>query len=55
MKVVVEFLQSGHFRDNFWDDDVFVEKGERRAVTPSYAAQLIDKDVASFQRIENEK
>lgn len=55
MKVVVEFLESGRFRDNFWDGEFFVNRGERRAVTPSFAAQLITNRVASLQRIEESK
>lgn len=55
MKVVVEFLTSGRFRDNFWSGDFYVERGERRAVTPSFAAQLIHNHVASLQYIEDKK
>ncbi|MCL9781293.1 hypothetical protein M9194_07605 [Vibrio sp. S4M6] len=55
MKVIVEFLESGHYRDNPWDDDAFIEKGERRAVTPSYAAQLIEQKKAAFQRVDDDK
>ncbi|CAH0539789.1 hypothetical protein [Vibrio marisflavi] len=55
MKVVVEFLESGRFRDNFWDGEFYVNRGERRAVTPSFAAQLITNQIASLQRIEDSK
>ncbi|MGF1740482.1 hypothetical protein L4C34_05240 [Vibrio profundum] len=55
MKVVVEFIEAGHYKDNFWDDDTFVEEGERRAVTPSYAAQLVDQKKAKFVRTDDEK
>ncbi|RZP65076.1 hypothetical protein [Vibrio vulnificus] len=48
MKVVVEFLESGRFRDNFWDGEFRVEKGEYRAVSPSLAAQLIHNRQASL-------
>ncbi len=55
MKVVVEFLESGRFRDNFWDGEFYVNRGERRAVTPSYAAQLITNQIASLRYIEETK
>ena len=55
MKVVVEFLESGRFRDNFWNGDFFVNRGERRAVTPSFAAQLITNRLASLHEIEDNK
>ncbi|CAH0536700.1 hypothetical protein [Vibrio marisflavi] len=55
MKVVIEFLETGHYKDNAWEGDMYIEKGERRAVTPAYAAQLVDEKKAIFQRVDEEK
>lgn len=54
MKVVIEFLESGHYKDNAWEDDMYIEKGERRAVTPAYAAQLVSEKKAAFQRVDDD-
>ncbi|MCG6291087.1 hypothetical protein, partial [Vibrio vulnificus] len=48
MKVVVEFLESGRFRDNVWDGEFGGEKGEHRAVSPWLAAQVIHNRQASL-------
>lgn len=53
MKVIVEFLESGRFRDNFWDGEFHVDKGEHRAVSPSLAAQLINNHAAALYRTED--
>ncbi|MBE3666504.1 hypothetical protein BOO35_15620 [Vibrio navarrensis] len=53
MKVVVEFLESGRFRDNFWDGEFRVERGEHRTVSPSLAAQLIHNRQASLYRFDD--
>ncbi|MHC6526991.1 MULTISPECIES: hypothetical protein [unclassified Vibrio] len=55
MKVVIEFLTSGRFRDNFWEGEFYVVRGEHRAVTPSLAAQLIKNRAASFCYMEDDK
>ncbi len=41
MKVVVEILEVGKYRDVACEGEFVSAKGELRAVTPSYAAQLI--------------
>ncbi len=28
MKVVIEFLETGHYKDNAWEGDMYIEKGE---------------------------
>ena len=48
MKVVVEILEAGKYRDVAWEGQFVSAKGELRAVTPSYAAQLIKQSKASL-------
>ncbi|PHZ60139.1 hypothetical protein CRG86_002450 [Photobacterium leiognathi] len=45
MKVVVE---AGKYRDVAWEGEFVSAKGELRAVTPSYAAQLIKQSKAAL-------
>ncbi len=48
MKVVIEILESGTYRDQAWEGSFLSTKGELRAVTPSYAAQLIGEAKATL-------
>ncbi|MEC6796349.1 MULTISPECIES: hypothetical protein [Photobacterium] len=48
MKVVIEILESGTYRDQAWEGTFLSTKGELRAVTPSYAAQLIGQEKAAL-------
>lgn len=46
MKVLIQYTQSGKYRDQAWEGYVIREKGEFQTVTPSYAAQLIEQNKA---------
>jgi hypothetical protein len=41
MKVVVEFMETGRYKDRIWEPSFHTGKGSLRSVSPSYAAQLI--------------
>ncbi|HIF9204715.1 TPA: hypothetical protein ACX6QK_003962 [Photobacterium damselae] len=43
MKVVIEFTEAGKYRDQAWEGSFLCSKGQLHAVTPSYAAQLIQQ------------
>jgi hypothetical protein len=48
MKVVVKILEQGTYRDAAWEGKFSSTKGELRALTPAYAAQLIKQSKASL-------
>ena len=41
MKVVVEFMETGRYKDRAWEPSFHTGKGSLRSISPSYAAQLI--------------
>ncbi|QUM82640.1 hypothetical protein HWV01_21520 [Moritella sp. 5] len=43
MKVVVEFMETGRYKDRVWEPSFHTGKGSLRSVSPSYAAQLISQ------------
>ncbi|MGF1701498.1 hypothetical protein L4D09_14465 [Photobacterium makurazakiensis] len=53
MKVLIQYTQTGKYRDHAWEALATKAKGEVQAVTPSYAAQLIDQDKASLVTTED--
>ncbi|MFA0238615.1 MULTISPECIES: hypothetical protein [Vibrio] len=54
MRVLIEYTQTGKYRDHAWEALTIRSKGEVQAVTPSYAAQLIEQDRASLSTTENQ-
>ncbi len=46
MKVLIQFDQSGKYKDNFWESATMRSKGDIQAVTPAYAAHLIKEKQA---------
>lgn len=48
MKVLIRFTQTGKYKDRAWEPLKIKFKGDISAVTPSYAAQLIEKEKASL-------
>ena len=55
MKVVVEIQKSGDYHDQVWESHYVLAKGQLHAFSPSYAAQLIDKGLATFSECYNER
>ncbi|MGR6781747.1 hypothetical protein ACU5B6_19830 [Moritella viscosa] len=43
MKVVVEFMETGRYKDRVWEPSFHTGKASLRSVSPSYAAQLISQ------------
>ncbi|MBW3696031.1 hypothetical protein EK599_10005 [Vibrio sp. T187] len=48
MKVLIRYTQAGKYRDQAWEALTIKAKGNMQAVTPSYAAQLIEQNKASL-------
>ncbi|WP_261818190.1 hypothetical protein [Vibrio gallicus] len=46
MKVLIQITKPGKYKDQAWEPTKMKSKGEVFAVTPSYAAQLIEKEQA---------
>ncbi|MFW7525338.1 hypothetical protein ACODM8_14550 [Vibrio ostreicida] len=46
MKVFIQYTQTGKYRDHAWEACTVKSKGDVHAVTPSYAAQLIQQNKA---------
>ncbi|NQZ94016.1 MAG: hypothetical protein HRT97_16950 [Moritella sp.] len=46
MKVVVEFMETGRYKDRVWEPSFHTGKGSLRSVSPAYAAQLIKQSKA---------
>ncbi|MEH0669332.1 hypothetical protein [Vibrio owensii] len=55
MKVLIQYTQAGKYRDQAWESLTLKAKGEMQAVTPSYAAQLIEQNKATLVMTENEQ
>ncbi|MGF1752159.1 hypothetical protein L4C33_00970 [Vibrio makurazakiensis] len=55
MKVLIQYTQAGKYRDQAWESLTIKAKGETQAVTPSYAAQLIEQSKASLVISEDEQ
>ncbi|KXF81936.1 hypothetical protein [Enterovibrio coralii] len=55
MKVLIQYTQAGKYKDQAWDAFTMRAKGEIQAVTPSYAAQLIEQNKASLVKTEDEQ
>ena len=54
MRVLIEYTQTGKYRDHAREALTIRSKGELQAVTPSYAAQLIEQNRASLSTTENQ-
>jgi hypothetical protein len=48
MKVIIEFIETGRYKDRIWEPSFHGEKGNVRAVSPSYAARLIKESKAKL-------
>ena len=46
MKVLIQYTETGKYRDQAWEALTVKAKGDVAAVTPSYAAQLIKEKKA---------
>ena len=55
MKILIQYTQAGKYRDHAWEAQTLRLKGDRQAVTPSYAAQLIKQKKAFLMTNENEE
>ena len=54
MKVLIQYTQTGKYRDHVWEALTIRAKGEIQAVTPSSAAQLIEQNKAVLVTTEDE-
>lgn len=54
MKVLVQYIEAGRYKDQAWEALAIKVKGEVQAVTPSYAAQLIEQNKATLVTSEDE-
>lgn len=48
MKVIIQYTQTGMYRDHAWEASTIRVQGQYHAVTPSYAAQLIEQNKAQL-------
>ncbi|WP_375322511.1 hypothetical protein [Aliivibrio logei] len=48
MKVLIQYIQTGVYKDHAWEASSVRLKGQLHAVTPSYAAQLIEQSKAQL-------
>ncbi|MGF1751833.1 MULTISPECIES: hypothetical protein [Vibrio] len=55
MKVLIQYTQPGKYKDQAWEALTLRTKGKIQAVTPSYAAQLIEQNKASLVISEDEQ
>jgi len=46
MKVLIQYTQTGKYKDRAWEALTLKSKGEIHAVTPSSAARLIEQNKA---------
>lgn len=53
MKVLIEYIKTGKYKDQAWESLTLRTKGEVHAVTPSYAAQLIQQKKARLCKDDN--
>ncbi|KDM91989.1 C factor cell-cell signaling protein [Photobacterium galatheae] len=51
MQVVIEFTESGVYKDRCWESSFKASKGQLHRVSPQYAAQLIKHSKAIFRAI----
>ncbi|MBE1276498.1 hypothetical protein [Enterovibrio baiacu] len=54
MKVLIQYTQTGKYRDQAWEAPTFKASGEIQAVTPSYAAQMIEQNKACLVMSDDE-
>lgn len=54
MKVLVQYIQAGKYKDQAWEALAIKVKGEVQAVTPSYAVRLIEQNKAILVTSEDE-
>lgn len=54
MKVLIQYTQTGKYKDRVWEALTIKAKGEIHAVTPSSAAQLIEQNKAILFTTEGE-
>ncbi|NOJ14580.1 hypothetical protein [Vibrio splendidus] len=54
MRVLIEYTQTGKYRDHAWEALTIRSKGEVQAVSPSYAAQLIKQNRANLTTTETQ-
>ncbi|EOX4966121.1 hypothetical protein [Vibrio alginolyticus] len=55
MKVLIQYTQAGKYRDQAWESLTLRSKGYMQAVTPSYAAQLIEQSKATLVMTEEQQ
>lgn len=55
MKVLIQYTETGKYRDQAWEALTVKAKGDVAAVTPSYAAQLIKEKKACLMTSDNEQ
>lgn len=55
MKILIQYTQAGKYKDQAWESLTLKSKGEVQAVTPSYAAQLIEQNKASLVTSEHDE
>ncbi|XAW88344.1 hypothetical protein ABDK09_03080 [Vibrio sp. CDRSL-10 TSBA] len=53
MKILIQYTQTGMYKDDAWETPALHLKGQLHAVSPSYAAQLIQRNQASLYTDEN--
>lgn len=53
MKVLIEYTQTGMYKDDAWEQPALHVKGQVHAVSPSYAVQLIERNQACLHTDEN--
>ncbi|MGR2768652.1 MULTISPECIES: hypothetical protein [Photobacterium] len=51
LKVVVEFLETGTYKDGLWSTSFKATKGQLHALSPDYAAHLISTTKATFHNV----
>ncbi|WP_306519104.1 hypothetical protein [Vibrio parahaemolyticus] len=52
MKVLIKYTQAGKYRDQARESLTLLSKGDMHAVTPYYAAQLIERSKATLVMTE---
>ncbi|MBL4295838.1 hypothetical protein H8F06_11000 [Vibrio fluvialis] len=53
MKVMIQYTQTGMYKDEAWESPALHIKGQLHAVSPSYAVQLIQRNQACLYTDEN--
>ncbi|UJF16851.1 hypothetical protein L0B53_02575 [Vibrio sp. SS-MA-C1-2] len=54
MKVLIEFTETGYFREQVWEAPIFRVKGQTQAVIPSCASRLINEHQAILSTDDDE-